>query len=439
MREDIKLVLATRDDAELIHQMKYEAFLPLYEKYHDDETSPVKETLEKVIMKLEQETTDYYLIRYQGENVGAVRVCERQENVFYISPIFILPAYQNRGIAHTVIQLLFEKYRRAVTWRLDTILQEKGNCHLYEKCGFVRVGEEKKVNEKMTLIDYERLVMRIKIIGSGGCVSTPRPCCNCRVCKEAREKGFPYARTGCSLYIEDIKTLIDTPEDINYALNNANVSEIKSVLYSHADPDHTMGMRVFEQLRMDWLGLSVGKKNNNPIGVYALPTVIEELKGQGTFRGSVLGYYEYCGLVTVHTGYCVESENIRINLIPVDEKEEVAIFVIMQEDKKVIYAPCDMKPFPDNSMFQNADILIIGNTIVGDALKDGFVLAQDNPLRDELFVMDEIVAIKEKYNIKKVIVTHLEEDWGKSYDDYVELEKEYDGIMFAYDGMEVVL
>lgn len=157
MREDIKLVLATRDDAELIHQMKYEAFLPLYEKYHDDETSPVKETLEKVIMKLEQETTDYYLIRYQGENVGAVRVCERQENVFYISPIFILPAYQNRGIAHTVIQLLFEKYRRAVTWRLDTILQEKGNCHLYEKCGFVRVGEEKKVNEKMTLIDYERL------------------------------------------------------------------------------------------------------------------------------------------------------------------------------------------------------------------------------------------------------------------------------------------
>ena len=50
--------------------------------------------------------------------------------------------------------------------------------------------------------------MKIKIIGSGGCVSTPRPCCDCRVCKKAREKGFPYARTGCSIYIEEIETLL---------------------------------------------------------------------------------------------------------------------------------------------------------------------------------------------------------------------------------------
>lgn len=53
--------------------------------------------------------------------------------------------------------------------------------------------------------------------------------------------------------------------------------------------------------------------------------------------------------------------------------------------------------------------------------------------------MDEIIALKEKYHIKKVIITHIEEDWGKSYDDYLELQKEYDGIYFAYDGMEVSL
>jgi len=53
--------------------------------------------------------------------------------------------------------------------------------------------------------------MRVKIIGSGGCVSIPRPCCKCRVCKEAREMGFPYARTGASLFIEGENILIDTP------------------------------------------------------------------------------------------------------------------------------------------------------------------------------------------------------------------------------------
>ena len=39
-------------------------------------------------------------------------------------------------------------------WRLDTIKQETGNCHLYEKCGFVRVGEEHVVSDRMTLVDY---------------------------------------------------------------------------------------------------------------------------------------------------------------------------------------------------------------------------------------------------------------------------------------------
>lgn len=281
--------------------------------------------------------------------------------------------------------------------------------------------------------------MKIKIIGSGGCVSTPRPCCDCRVCTEAREKGFPYARTGCSIYIEEIALLIDTPEDINDALNHANVSKVEQVLYSHADSDHTMGMRVFEQLKMDWLGCSVDKKNENPIEVLALPQVIEELRGQKTFRGSVLDYYVWRGLITVNDGYYVEKGDIRIDLIPVDEGEEVAIFVISKGDKKVIYAPCDVKPFPKSELFMDADVLIIGNTIVGDILKDGFILELDNPLREELFIMEEILEIKEQFHIKNVIVTHLEEDWGKSYDDYMELEKGYDGVRFAYDGMEVEL
>ncbi|MCX0379225.1 hypothetical protein LI055_06255 [Clostridium perfringens] len=45
--------------------------------------------------------------------------------------------------------------------------------------------------------------------------------------------------------------------------------------------------------------------------------------------------------------------------------------------------------------------------------------------------------MKNKYNIKRVIIIHLEEDWGKSYDDYVELEKELAGIKFTYDGMKI--
>ena len=285
--------------------------------------------------------------------------------------------------------------------------------------------------------------MKIKIIGSGGCVSTPRPCCNCKVCREAREKGFPYARTGCSLFIEEENILIDTPEDINDSLNHANVSDVNYILYSHVDPDHTMGMRVIEQLRMDWLNVSVGMKNQNPVYVAALPAILKDLKMQGTKYGSALEYYEKCGLVTLNPISHLEAGGIVIDFVPTDDSQSVTIFVISESEgtgecRKVIYAPCDVKPFPDSKIFYNADTLIIGNTIVGDVLKNGFVLEPDNPLREELFVMNEIAAIKEKYKIKNVVVTHLEEDWGKSYDDYMELEKQYDGIKFAYDGMEII-
>jgi len=40
-------------------------------------------------------------------------------------------------------------------------------------------------------------------------------------------------------------------------------------------------------------------------------------------------------------------------------------------------------------------------------------------------------------SIGDVIITHIEEDWGKSYEDYVVLERNYSGVKFAYDGMVV--
>lgn len=281
--------------------------------------------------------------------------------------------------------------------------------------------------------------MNAIILGSGGCVSTPKACCNCPVCEEARRKGFPYARTGCSLFIEGANILIDTPEDINTALNNARIQQVEHIFYSHCDPDHTMGMRVIEQLKLNWLENSVGKKPEDPIQVASLPAVLEDITRQGTKYGSCLGYYEAMGLVRTQKIRAFRDSHVSVELIPVDEQEHVAIFVISSRNKKIIYAPCDVKPFPVSEKFQDADVLVIGNTIVGNVLKGGFVLNEDNPLRTELFTLDEVSGIRKQYGIGKVIITHLEEDWGKSYDDYKALEEELDSIQFAWDGLKIPL
>lgn len=159
MRDLVNLRLVTKEEAPALYKLQVEAFWPLYEKYHDDETSPAKESLEKVTNKILEENSDFYFIEYQGEKVGGVRVRWHQggkvlKNVNWISPVFVVPAYQNRGIAGRVIEMLFKRYPDTIEWRLSTIQQEAGNCHLYEKYGFVRVGEDVIVNEKMTLVDY---------------------------------------------------------------------------------------------------------------------------------------------------------------------------------------------------------------------------------------------------------------------------------------------
>lgn len=154
---DVRLLRAGVDDADEIHAMQVEAFRELLEKYQDYDTNPANESMEKVAERLGQEFTFYYFICVGQRKVGAVRVVDRKEagENKRISPIFVLPEFQGKGIAQRAIRLCEEMHGKE-NWELDTILQEPGNCHLYEKMGYGRTGRQKKVNEKLTLVFYEK-------------------------------------------------------------------------------------------------------------------------------------------------------------------------------------------------------------------------------------------------------------------------------------------
>ena len=151
----IKLVRAHIQDAENLWKMQIAAFQDLYEKYQDQETSPATETLEKTITRLEQPFTYYYFIEVEGVNVGAIRVVDTKESGKRkrISPIFVMKEYRGNGYAQKAIQLAEEIHGNS-NWELDTILQEKGNCHLYEKMGYRQTGVTKVINEQMTIVFY---------------------------------------------------------------------------------------------------------------------------------------------------------------------------------------------------------------------------------------------------------------------------------------------
>jgi hypothetical protein len=153
---DISLTKAGLKDAEIIHTMQIKSFMPLLEKYQDYETSPANEPIEKIVNRINQSFTDYYIIKCDDIDVGGVRIVKKNDKHYRVSPIFILPEYQRMRMAQEVFIILEQIYSDAIGWELDTILQEKGNCHLYEKVGYKQTGKTEVINDKLTLVFYQK-------------------------------------------------------------------------------------------------------------------------------------------------------------------------------------------------------------------------------------------------------------------------------------------
>ena len=152
----VTLQRADVQDAEQILQMQKAAFAPLLERYQDYDLNPANETADRVRARLMQKETYYYYITVNGEAVGAIRIVDAKDGSRKrISPLFVLPQHQNRGYAQAAIREA-ERLHGAENWALSTIMQEQGNCHLYEKMGYHRTGAPQIINERMTLVQYEK-------------------------------------------------------------------------------------------------------------------------------------------------------------------------------------------------------------------------------------------------------------------------------------------
>ncbi len=63
--------------------------------------------------------------------------------------------FRNRGYAISAFGEV-EKIHGCNNWQLDTILQESGNCYLYEKLGYKKTGVIENINDKMDIVYYEK-------------------------------------------------------------------------------------------------------------------------------------------------------------------------------------------------------------------------------------------------------------------------------------------
>ena len=280
--------------------------------------------------------------------------------------------------------------------------------------------------------------MELTILGSGGCTVIPKPLCRCRVCEEARSKSFPYERTGPSAFIHDENILIDTPAESAQQLNRSMIKSVDYLMFTHLDPDHVEGFRVVEQITLDFRTWETYRGKTITL---ILPRILKDrIADIQSIYGPFIDFYERQGYVECRAfeGKTRIGET-EITAIPVDRGSQVSfIYVFEREGVRMVYAPCDIKPFPEEmDELHNADLLVIQPGIFEDGLKHGFTYPENHISRTTLYTFKDTIALAGRIQSKQVLFVHLEEYWNRSYDDYLAIQEEFDNIQFAYDGMRV--
>lgn len=153
---EITLKKASFEDTNLLHQMQIQSFKPIVGKYQECDFSPARENLEEIGKLLKRDDMDYYIIKYGHVSIGGIRVTRTDQNCCKMNSIFILPEYQGKGIGQKVIRLIENQYGEGTEWFLEAIKQEKNNCYIYEKLGYVLTGQEERVNDQFTLVQYNK-------------------------------------------------------------------------------------------------------------------------------------------------------------------------------------------------------------------------------------------------------------------------------------------
>ena len=266
----------------------------------------------------------------------------------------------------------------------------------------------------------------------------PKALCRCDICREARAKGPPFERTGPSAFIHDENLLIDTPAEINGQINRAGIEVIDYLMFTHLDPDHLEGFRIVEQAAIDFRTWRAYPEKQIQL---VLPrALMKRLKDIRTVYGSQLAYYEKQGFVSLRS---FEKQTrigeLNITALPVEREDQMAyIYVFEKDDRKLVYAPCDIKPFPVmEDVVREADLLVIQPGMFETGLKHEFVYPDEHISRKTLYTFKETMALARRIGSRKILFVHLEEYWNRSYTDYLDIERIHRDITFACDNMRV--
>jgi len=256
------------------------------------------------------------------------------------------------------------------------------------------------------------------------------------VCQEARHKGGRFVRNGPSVFLTGVSVLFDTPEDVDKSLEREGIHEVRHLVYTHWHPDHTGGRRVLEQLNMDWLN----PKARRVTHVW-LPTWVREDFRKRHGLEDNLEYFEKAGIARIHE--VEEGEPFQLDGLNVRPfrmaQPGLTAYVLERESRRLVFALDDAKDWKPSSELLEPDLLVLETGWFERDTKGRIIVPPGHSIRNEEASFEETLGIIERINPRRAVLTHIEQLWARSYEDYLELEKKHQGhkLQFAYDGLRV--
>lgn len=143
-------------EARRLLEIQTEAFAEDLVRYEDYDTSPVNESIERLLRKVA--SFYHYTIWLGDEIIGGADVRDLKENRYRLNRVFLSHEYQNKGLGSKIMELIESEFPSAIEWSLDTPYLNTRNHHFYEKLGYKKVGQH-QISAKLLLIDYVKKVV----------------------------------------------------------------------------------------------------------------------------------------------------------------------------------------------------------------------------------------------------------------------------------------
>jgi len=151
--QDICISVAVSEDLESILALQKIAFMSEAALIDDYSIPPLKQDFTEI----QDEFRYTYILKAEIDQqiVGSVRA-EVHEGTCLIKKLIIHPDYQNRGIGSLLLTSIEQSFPLVKRFELFTGRESKRNDVFYKRRGY-KPFTEKTINEKLTLVGYEKM------------------------------------------------------------------------------------------------------------------------------------------------------------------------------------------------------------------------------------------------------------------------------------------